>query len=267
MKKLIVIFAVLLLIGFSGGEVEAAEKEAEQKLHIYLSAVEHQNLTNIIDNVIDLRYTTKEEQMLSYARDLMKNRLVEYKILESSPIDEDTYTFITQLSFENGAMEQVPFHLSLVNNDWNVIIGFVSLSTNDYKVLKEGLAVEQENIVSPLDSSTLCTWNFSGRGAGEFLSNCRFSINRPSASLNLTVSRQTHAFPSSYPITVTYTIVRNRVFGETEHGSVVVTGHRTRPSNHTIRLNTTTLTDAQIRFKTASTMWGHLDYQWSGSLH
>ncbi|WP_078592891.1 hypothetical protein [Evansella clarkii] len=265
MKKLIITslsFCILFMI--SAITTFADNEYAESSLINFLEAAKDVNVSEMERYVNDERYENEEVLRQNYLENLTANKLIDFKIVDETPLQkEDKYTFTTQLVFENGAVEQVPFDLVLKNEKWLVSIDFDSLTVDEYEILKEG---EVEEDIG-LRSDTLCSWNFWARAGGStFYSNCTFSLNRFNPDLNLTVSKQTHNW-SGRAAGVNYAVVRNNWYGDTVYGSRHVSGHITsRPSNFTLTVSDTNVSNLKVRFRTDQGFTSSMGYEGSGSL-
>jgi hypothetical protein len=91
----------------------------------YMKAVKNNNAQEIVKYVIDNRFPNKEALINFYKRDLIKEGLKEYHIINTTILDENHATINTSLTFINGNIINVNNNLEKNSNgEWKVLISY-----------------------------------------------------------------------------------------------------------------------------------------------
>ncbi len=227
----------------------------------YLDAVEKGNIDEMVKNVKDARYDSKESMKVDYTQMLKKKdqQLIEYKIIEKNKLSSTVYEFITELYFKDGSVYQAPFILIYEDKSWKVSITETSLENSiNYIELRSATVYEDNtNIINDNEvvkvQSNLVTWHFWDRRDGStFYSTGVFNINNQSnITLAFTQFNQRAGGPGPH---ITYAVVKQRWFGDDVWGSTIANGNYFSEITRTVSGKSANFSDAQIRFTISSTV-------------
>ncbi|MFW5434903.1 hypothetical protein [Paenibacillus apiarius] len=97
----------------SNTTIVPAHDTPNQTINSYLTALKEQNISEVIELVIDERYETSNELKESYENmaQYKRNQITDYNVLEETPLSSEEVKYVVSLSAADGSQENTPFHL------------------------------------------------------------------------------------------------------------------------------------------------------------
>ncbi|XOK62494.1 hypothetical protein ACJ7K1_04980 [Paenibacillus elgii] len=269
-------FALLLLptSSFAASSQSVEPSSSKEAVSEYLKAVQAQDLDKVVHLVVDKRFSNDEEEkkgykeMLKYKRDQFKK----LEILEESSVSADEVKYVVFASAKDGSEENMPITTKKVDGKWRVVIT-PDDQTKDSKYKRVKEATEKEEVkadiqLSPeifqavpkdkdkipqaqnLMSSALMNYSWWNRLEGTtFYSDATFDFQKNQLLLNY---RQWCDSNLGRDITtnVTYTVVKQGFFNDTEWGSVQEPGdNQNNAKQKYLSGSSDGLKGAKLRFK------------------
>ncbi|MBN3527033.1 DUF4878 domain-containing protein [Paenibacillus apiarius] len=184
----------------SNTTIVPAHDTPNQTINSYLTALKEQNISEVIELVIDERYETSNELKESYENmaQYKRNQITDYNVLEETPLSSEEVKYVVSLSAADGSQENTPFHLKKINDDWKVIIQDGDITEDpsymetkpatEEETVKANIQLSQENVTGEslqIMANQLMDYNWWNRIEGKtFYSNQSFDFSKNQLMLN-----------------------------------------------------------------------------------
>lgn len=234
MKKIIgkivsLCLSLVLLAGFGPNStvLAATSNTPESTLTQYLNSLKKQDVITALPYYTDSRAgnDSLKETILRQALSDSNQQISKFSILKRYSDDINSVIILANVEYTNGEITQVPFKLDKVNEKWLVRISSDLPVASQYKVIKQGNEIVQNNTVStqllqPMSVATVqkVTWDFTlsdpNTGSADQQYSSNFSV---SSSNSIEVNfRQWEDYDTA---NIEYAIVKWGLFSDTVYAS------------------------------------------------
>ncbi|WP_088227947.1 hypothetical protein [Desulfosporosinus sp. FKB] len=259
--KLSAVLVVLMMV-MSMLPVDAlasnSNQDANSVLSSFLLATQKNDINQMISLSNDSRVSsTSRVEFYSQILENQSEQLTSYKILTQEILSRTSRKYITELTFKNGDLSQVPFTVSNFNGQWKVIVTPGSLEDSKFKVLKGENMISgrddtnpttvttSQNLISPAALTSLCSWSFTGLYTTLYSTNS-FNINSVYSQVLLQGHQYSTDRLSGYVPNIQYAVVQPNWYGDTVWGSTNYTG--SGYYSFLINGSSKTFSNAKLRF-------------------
>lgn len=144
--SLVLVLSLLSSMAFA--ETKEELTSPKQAITSYLKAVQDRNVEAIMNQVIDHRYSTQEEQKHSYENMLRykRNQIAETKIEQELSASNGDVTYVVEMTANDGSVESSPFTVKNVDGKWRVVVDAGKNLTKDPLYTLKKTATEKEDV-------------------------------------------------------------------------------------------------------------------------